>query len=141
MDRDSYRKLRANPRLRDAFESVVSQQPPTRTALADALAEAGMPDTMVDEHIDELAKLAQQVRLGTKRWHALQEAHDLAVKALDRIDAEDSLLGELHALADDDYDGEQDVRTALARQRQGIAGGNPSLRQTSPGPATWQQGR
>ena len=137
MDRDAYRRLRLNPRLRGAFESVVSQQPPTRSELADALADAGMPDAMIDEHIDKLAKLARQVAMGAKRFHAIQEAHLLALKALDRIEAEDSLIGELPD-PDDEDTGEISAAEALRRQRSGVVG-DPSLKQSEPANVSWRQ--
>lgn len=144
MQRDDYRLLRSHQGLRDAMQSALSKEPPTRTALADALEAAGLPSSMVDEHVDKLAKLAKQHKLGAKRWHLLQEADELAVSAVKRAAAEDSLLGDLHDLADDDdHDGEQDVRTALARQRDGIVQrGKPiedGAREAPPVP--WRQQR
>ena len=141
MNRSDYRLLRSHQGLRDAAQSAVSKEPPTRTALAEALTEAGMPASMVDEHVDKLAELAKQHKLGARRWHLLQEADEIAVDAVKRAAAEDSLLGELHTSEDDDEGADEiGAAEALRRQRTGVLG-DPSLKQSSPGPATWQQQR
>ena len=139
MNRSDYRLLRSHQALRDAAQSAVSKEPPTRTALAEALTEAGMPTSMVDEHVDALAALAKQHKLGARRWHLLQEADELTVEAVKRAAAEDSLLGELHTSEDDDEGADEiGAAEALRRQRAGVLG-DPSLKQSTPADVPWRQ--
>ena len=142
MDRDDYRKLRLNPRLRDALQSVTGTQPPTRSNLEAALTEAGVPEHLVDDVVEDAAALARQVAMGARPFHVRQEADGRALHWLSKIEREDSLLGPLHDPDDglDPEQAEQSAREALQRQRSGVVG-NTALRQTEPKPVAWQQQR
>jgi hypothetical protein len=142
MDRDDYRELRRNPRLRDAFQSVTGTRPPSRSQLEAALTDAGVSDHIIGDIVEDAAKLAQQVAAGSKPFHVRQEADARALHWLRKIETEDSLLGDLAVLVEDDdpEEGERGALAALARQRQGVIG-NTDLRQTEPKPVAWSQQR
>ena len=142
MDRDAYRELRRNPRLREALQSVTGTRPPSRTQLEASLTGAGVPEHLVDDVVEDAAKLARQVAAGSKPFHVRQEADDRALHWLRKIETEDSLLGDLAAtVTDDDPDaGERGAAEALARQRAGVHG-SATLRQTTPANVPWRQQR
>jgi hypothetical protein len=140
MDRDEYRLLLRNPRLRDAMQSVASRQPPTRTDLEAALTAAGVPDHHLDPIIDDATKLAREVALGAAPFHIRQEADQRTLRWLKRMEAADSLLGDLHPSDDDPGDLSAEVDAAVARRRAGIVerGRPPTERPPKPAVA-WKQ--
>ena len=141
MDRDDYARLRRNPRLREALLSATGTRPPTRSQLEADLADAGVPDDLIPEVVDDAARIALDVQRGAKPFHIRGMADQTALAWLDKLDKRDSLTGVLPDRDDDaDTIGEQGAAEALARQREGVHG-NPSLKQSSPASVPWQQGR
>lgn len=141
MDRDDFRRLTRRPALRAAFESVASREPPGRSELADALADAGLAEHRIDETVDQLAKVARSVHAGQKRFHALQDLHELAVEAIRRDEREDSLLGDELPEDDDAEDADAIAQAALGQRRDGIArrGKPPTSDSYSPSRVPWSQ--
>ena len=140
MDRDQYARLRRAPKLRDALLSATGTRPPTRSQLEADLAEAGVPDDLIPEVVDDAARLALDVQRGARPFHARGTADQRALHWLDQLDQRDSLTGILPEDDDDPDLAERSAAEALSRQRSGIVG-NPTLKQTSPPDVPWRQQR
>jgi hypothetical protein len=141
MDRDSYARLRRAPKLREALLSATGTRPPSRSQLEADLADAGVPDDLIPEVVDDAARIALDVQRGARPFHARGTADQRALHWLGVLDQRDSLTGILPDRDDDADDiGERGAAEALARQRAGVVG-NTTLRQTSPASVPWQQGR
>ena len=141
MDRDDYQRLRRAPKLREAFLSATGTRPPTRSQLEANLADAGVPDDLIAEVVDDAARLALDVQRGAKPFHIRGMADQTALAWLEKLDQRDSLTGILPDRDEDDPDaGERGAAEALARQRAGVHG-SATLRQTTPANVPWRQQR
>ena len=142
MDRDTYKLVRRSPALREALRSVTGGRIPGRRELTEALVNAGVPDSHLDDVLADAERLARRAALGGRPFHLRGESDELTAKWARTFEADDSLLGPLHD-RDDDLDPDEADKLAAdvdARRRSGALG-SPKLRQSTPGPATWQQQR